>query len=200
MSMSSANVIRMLCLNPNTSIKFTEKIEKCVNKFLVEKNLNQVVSVTATNPVSGPMSIESIYDEVLSSQSCLKYLIENVNKYDGIIIACFSDHPLIYCARELLSIPVVGIMDASCYSACFVGHKFSIINTSKQWETLLFDGIQRLGLLNKCASIRSCNLPVLSLEHNENDIESKLISESEIAVLNDGADVIILGCAGMVGL
>ena len=198
----STRKVEILCLNPNTSEIFTSKIKKCVDIFLKQKNLDKHINITCINPKAGPITIESMYDEILSCQSGLQYILKNKNKFDGIIIGCFSDHPLIACCREILSIPVVGIMDSSLYSACFIGHKFSIINTNKQWETLLFDGVQRLGLLNKCASIKSCNLPPLSLADNDMEkvMENEIIKQSEIAVEKDGADVIVLGCAGMVGL
>eukprot|EP01083_Nonionella_stella_P001862 5355_1 len=192
--------IRVLCLNPNTSTEFTVKIGDCISQFLKEKQLNERIAITVVSPQAGPASIESMYDEVLSCAPSLKYIIQNKDKFDGVVIACFSDHPLVYCCREILDVPVVGIMDSSLYSACLVGHRFSIVTTNKQWESLLLPGVERLGLKSQCASIRSCDLPVLALEHSENDVTQKIIHESEVAVQKDGADVIVLGCAGMVGL
>jgi allantoin racemase len=155
----------------------------------------------AVNPVSGPRSIESIYDELLSSAGTLQVAIEHMDSVDGFVIACYSDHPTVYALREITDKPVVGIAEASMLFACILGHKFSVVTTNKEWEPLLWDAVRHYGLAERCASVRSTGMAVLDLETAGADVTDRLIQEAaRLAIVEDGADVICLGCAGMTGL
>ena len=188
--------MRLLILNPNTSEDFTRAIQKAGEA--VKSPGTEVVSL---NPSSGPRSIESVYDELLSCGPCLEVLIACRAEFDGFIIACYGNHPVINAAREMLSQPVVGIMEASLYLACVVGHTFSVISSGDRAITLFWDAIKALGIENRCASVRSTGTPVLALEGlGKANVEELILAEARKAVEEDGAEVICLGCAGMAGL
>jgi allantoin racemase len=66
---------------------------------------------------------------------------------------------------------------------------------------MFWRGVQALGLQAQCSSIRSTNTSVLALEGNNRFFVQKMIlAEAKKAILEDNAEVISLGCAGMVGL
>ncbi len=188
--------MRILFINPNTSRDFTDKIQKIAQKYAFPGT-----EVVAVNPDSGPRSIESIYDELLSSTGTLELLITELDKFDAFVIACYSDHPVIYAAREITDKPVLGIAEASMYLACMVGHKFSIVTTNDEWEPLLWDAVHHYGLTARCASVRTTGMAVLELESGgEQDNFNFLLKAARQAIDQDGAEVICLGCAGMAGL
>lgn len=188
--------MRLLVLNPNTSEDFTMAIQKAGDA--VKSPGTEVVYL---NPSRGPRSIESVYDELLSCVPCMEILIEHRSEYDGFIIACYGNHPVITAGREMLSRPVMGIMEASLYLACAVGHSFSIITSEDRAVTMFQDAVRAFGLESRCASIRSTGTPVLALEGSEGSkVEELILAEARKAVEEDGAEVISLGCAGMAGL
>ena len=187
--------MRLLMVNPNTSQSFTELIAKIADEYK-----NDSTIVVAKSPAEGPRSIESIYDELLSSQGTLKLVIDEMEDYDGFILACYSDHPVIYALREITNKPVLGIAEASMYMACMLGYKFSIVTTNDEWKPLLWDAVKHYGLESRCASVRTTGMAVLALEE-EGDKSYELIKgAAEKAINEDGAEVICLGCAGMAGL
>jgi allantoin racemase len=188
--------MRLLVLNPNTSEEFTKAIKEAGNA--VKSPGTEVVYL---NPPRGPKSIESVYDELLSSLPCIEVLIENRSEYDGFIIACYGNHPVITAGREMLNGPVIGIMEASLYLACLVGHVFSVICSEDRAVTMFQDAVRAFGLDSRCASIRSTGTPVLALEGSEgSNVEELILVEARKAIEVDGAEVISLGCAGMAGL
>lgn len=188
--------MRILFINPNTSAEFTQRIRSIAGKYALPTT--EVVSV---NPTSGPRSIESIYDEILSSPGTLETAIAEMDRADAFVIACYSDHPAIYALREITEKPVAGIAEASMLSACLLGHKFSVVTTNQEWEPLLWDAVRHYGLAERCASVRSTGMPVLALESASPDETYRMIlNASREAIRNDGAEVICLGCAGMTGL
>ena len=183
-------------INPNTSAGFTDKVRR-----IAEGAAAPGTEVVAANPLSGPRSIECIYDELLSSAGVLELALAHLDDFDAFVIACYSDHPTIYALREITDKPVLGIAEASMLTACMLGHKFSIITTNCEWEPLLSDAVRHYGLAERCASVRSTGMAVLDLESAPPETTDALIIQAaQRAVEQDGADVICLGCAGMAGL
>ncbi len=188
--------MRILFLNPNTSESFTATIQAVVDRYKSPDTI-----VVAMNPASGPRSIESIYDELLSSAGTLEKLICELDHFDAFGIACYSDHPTIYAAREITDKPVLGIAEASMYVACMLGYKFSVVTTNQEWEPLLWDAVRRYGLAERCASVRSTGMPVLALESaSPEETYRMILGSARQAIEMDKAEVICLGCAGMAGL
>ena len=188
--------MRILFINPNTTEEFTHKIQKIADQYRLPST-----TVVAVNPARGPRSIECVYDELLSAPGTLEIGIAEMDKSDGIVIACYSDHSTIYALRELGDIPVIGIAEASMYVACMLGHRFSVVTTGEAWEPLLWDAVRQYGLEQRCASVRSTRMAVLDLEAATPERTNQLIlEESRRALEEDDAEVICLGCAGMTGL
>ncbi len=188
--------MRILIINPNTTEGFTQKIQAIADRYALP-----TTQVTAVNPSSGPRSIESVYDELLSSPGTLEIGISHMDSYDATVIACYSDHPTIYALRELSEKPVLGIAEASMYVACMLGYQFSIVTTNEEWVPLLWDAVRHYGLADRCASVRSTGMSVLALEEASPAETDALIEKaSRQAIEEDGAEVICLGCAGMTGL
>jgi allantoin racemase len=187
--------MRILLINPNTSEEFTKRVQKIADRYAFPGT-----TAVAVNPRSGPKSIESVYEEILSSIGTLEIAIEELDNYDAFVIACYSDHPTIYALREITDKPVIGIAEASMYVACMIGYKFSIVTTNEEWEPLLWDAVRHYGLTERCTSVRSTHMPVLALEEDPEDTYDLIAKTAKLAVEEDGAEVICLGCAGMAGL
>lgn len=188
--------MKVLIINPNTSAEFTRKIDQIAKKYT-----RSDTDVVTKNPSSGPRSIESVYDELLSAAPTLKTAISHREDFDGFIIACYSDHPTIYALREITQKPVLGIAEASMYQACMLGYQFSVVTTNEAWEPLLWDAVKHYGLSERCASVRSTGMAVLELEHaDEGTTRQKILETAKTAIEKDQAEVICLGCAGMAGL
>lgn len=188
--------MRILVINPNTNAEMTRAIEATARRYA--RPTTQVEAVRAS---AGPLSIEGHYDEATSVLGTLQPVLEREADYDAFVIACFSNHPAISAARELTRKPVLGIAEASMLLACLLGHRFSVVTTSPRWKPMLEDAVRAYGLEARCASVRSSGLAVLDLEVlPQEQVCRTLIEEGRRAVVEDGAEAICLGCAGMAGL
>jgi allantoin racemase len=187
--------MRILFINPNTTHSFTDRV-----RAVAEQYASPNTQVIALNPESGPRSIECVYDELLSSAGTIEVALQNIDNFDGFVIACYSDHPTVYALREITDKPVIGIAEASMYIACMLGYKFSVVTTNDEWEPLLWDAVKHYGLAERCASVRTTGMAVLALESDEEAEYKNVLDAAKMAMLEDGAEVICLGCAGMSGL
>jgi allantoin racemase len=119
------------------------------------------------------------------------------------VVACFSAHPLVNGLRELTSAPVHGILEAPLLFASTLGSAVGILTTSPRWVPLLKHDVHSLHLssLNTCGIVSS-GLSVLDLENLPREQVIRRLSEVAKIELDQarGCDVIVLGCAGMVGL
>jgi allantoin racemase len=188
--------MRLLVVNPNTSAEMTETILAGARRAA-----RAGVRVDALNPTRGPASVEGRLDEIVSGYWALDAVLPVAHEYDGLVVACYGNHPLIGALREVLTQPVVGIMEASILHALPLGERFSIVTTSPQWRPLLQEGVRILGLESRCASVRTSALSALDTVDLPADVvHERLCDAARLAVEQDGAEVICLGCAGMAGL
>lgn len=183
--------MKILCINPNSSTEVTEAIEEICRKYALPNTEVEVKCIK-----EAPSGIESYHDAAISE----KYLLDKFEKwkgeYDGFIVACHSDIG-VDLLRELTDKPVIGIGEASMLFALPLGHKFSILSLKRKKIPQKEDLVKKYGFENRCTSIRITGLGVVG---DNKEKREKLIQEGEKAVKEDGAEVLILGCAGMAGL
>ena len=153
--------------------------------------------IDVVNIEKGAESIESEYDEELAAPSVLQQ-VENagLDAVDGIIIFCFGD-VAVHAAREIVTIPVVGLGECSQLLALLIGDRFSILSTISNAVPRIARKVRAMGLESRLASIRPLNLPVLTKD--KESFKKALLSSGTRAV-EDGADVIILGCGTYFGV
>ena len=187
--------MKIKIINPNTTWSMTREIEKAAKKYS-----RPDTEITALSPERGPVSIESMYDEALAQPGVLEEIKKGLEDgFDGFVLACFGD-PALYAAREVSDVPVVGIAEAAMLMACMLGNKFSIITVLKRVIPMMEEVVMKYGLKDRCASVRATDLSVLKLEEDIERTKEVLLEEGKKAIEEDGADVLLLGCAGMAGL
>ena len=185
--------MRIHVINPNTTRSMTLKIGAAAKAAA-----SPGVEVTAVNPEFGPASIEGYFDEAFS----IPGLIEEIGKArdaDAFVIACFDDTGL-EAARCATSAPVIGIGEAAFHMASLIAAKFSVVTTLSRSIVPIEHNLAKYGLISRCARVRAAEVPVLALEEPGSDARRLIEQEIERALAEDGAEAIVLGCAGMTDL
>jgi allantoin racemase len=181
-------------INPNTTALMTQAIGECARAVA-----HADTRIIAVQPAMGPASIESHYDEALSVPGLLEEIARGeADHVDGYVIACFGD-PGLLAARELARGPVIGIAEAAMHAASFLGRGFSVVTTLRRTAGRAWDLAEQYGMKRFCRNVRACDVPVLDLESNP-AARALIVRECRLALQDDGADCIVLGCAGMADL
>lgn len=184
--------MRIKLINPNTTSRMTQAMDRCAKE--VVSNGTEVISVSAS---MGPPSIEGYYDEALASLALLQEIEKGENDgMDGYVIACFGD-PALYAARELARGPVIGIAEAAMHAASVIAPSFSVVTTLKRTCTMSWHLAERYGMKRFCKNVRATDVAVLDLDVPGSRARSIIIDECRKALVEDGAESIVLGCAGM---
>ncbi|WP_182376178.1 aspartate/glutamate racemase family protein [Nocardioides sp. WS12] len=147
----------------------------------------------------GTASIESEYDEALAAPGILQRIEQAAaDEVDAVFITCFGD-PGVHAAREIIDAPVVGGFEPAMLTAMSLGERIGIITVLPNVLPMLHSLARRYSIDRRIGCIRVVDLPVLGLEDREVLLTRLLIQATE-AVTAGEADVIVLGCTGMLGV
>lgn len=187
--------MRILIINPNTSTKMTDKIRAVANA--VKRDDCEVV---VTCPDRGPITIESSYDEAYAIGPTIDLVKQAVAEgvYDAIILACFCEIG-VEAAREIADIPVLGLEEPTLATALLMGEKFAVMTEQRPRVAMKKRHIRRYELFHRMASIRPLELSVAELAADPEGTKAAGIKLARRMIEEDGAEVIIMGCAAMAG-
>ncbi|MGE0719573.1 MAG: aspartate/glutamate racemase family protein [Alphaproteobacteria bacterium] len=182
-------------VNPNTTASMTAKIGRAAAAVA-----GPGTRIVAVNPEMGPVSIEGYYDEAFSVPGLLAEIAKGeAAGAAGHIVACFDDTGL-DAARSLAAAPVVGIGEAAFHMAALLAHRFTVVTTLSRSIAAIEGNLARYGLAARCARVRAAEVPVLALEERAGEALARIDATIVRAKDEDGADAIVLGCAGMADL
>lgn len=155
-------------------------------------------TVDVADTQNGPASIESICEEYESIPGTVERAVRAQEEgYDGIILGCYAD-PGIDALREMLTIPVAGPFESSCFTALTLGHRFSIVTVTPDMCPVLEDEFeQKGGAGRRLASVRAIDVDVLEIGNNPEMLREKTFAAVERCIREDGADTVALGCISL---
>jgi allantoin racemase len=187
--------MRIHVVNPNASASMTEGIAAAALAAAPAG-----VTVTTTGAAGGPPSIEGPVDGAMAVPWMLQRIEEAERAgTDGHVIACFDDTGL-DAARCIARAPVVGIGEAAYHCATLVADRFAVVTSVPEALPVLRGNLARYGLSARCAGLRAAGVPVLDIDRGTPEALAAIRRETRAALETDGADAIVLGCAGMATL
>ncbi|CAO1634476.1 unnamed protein product [Sympodiomycopsis kandeliae] len=201
---TSSEIIDVLVLNPNSSDSITMNLRQ-----LLESTRPPGVKYTyMTGPPSAPSSISDPPTSILSAQTCFEMLVAQdiPSTKSAILVCCFSAHPLVPMLRhQWPTVPVMHILDTSINHAMSCGaNTFGIITTGKAMIPDIDAGVRSYlgGVSDRYRGCIATGLGVLELGDlsMKDHVERVIKEESGRLAVTNGAEAIILGCAGMAGM
>ncbi|MFC3684100.1 aspartate/glutamate racemase family protein [Hydrogenophaga luteola] len=187
--------MKLRVINPNTTQAMTDTIGQAARRVAGPGTL-----IVASQPASGPVSIESHFDEAVAAIGVAEEVLAGEREgTDAYVIACFGD-PGLWSARELTRAPVIGIAEAAFHMAALIATRFSVVTTLGRTCVIAEHLLAQYGFEHQCRRVRAAEIPVLDLEHDPDASLRKIIEESLRAKEEDGVGAIVLGCGGMADL
>jgi allantoin racemase len=181
--------MRILIINPNSDPEMTAVIWASAESYAAGE-----FEVVCKPTPGAPIFIETSSDVIQAAPGMVKLLTENEDAFDAIVIACHDD-PNLDAMREMTRKPVVGIGEASMKMASMLGHRFSVVTTDKHSIPAKEEQVRALHLEGLLASVKA---PPEEMDGASD--EEKYLKAAQMALDEDMAEVIVLGCAGMAGL
>ena len=180
----------ILVINPNANSAVTAGLDAALGIL----RLRDGPSIRCTTLAEGPFGIESQKD-VEQVTLPLRRLVEQDQAADAFVIACFSD-PGLHVCREATRRPVFGINECGVLTALARGDRFGIIAIAAPSIARHRRYLRQLGLLDRLAGERPLGMSVAETASGEGTL-ARMEAVGRQLVEQDGADVIVMGCAGM---
>lgn len=180
---------QILVINPNTS----EAVTRAIDEALAPLRRVGGPAIVVDYLREGPPGIVSQRD----ADSVIPPLAARIGREgaDAFVIACFSD-PGLQSAREAaMGRPVFGIAECAILSALTMGERFGVIALSSGSVKRQQRDVRLMGVGERYAG--SCPADVTPAETASPDVRDRLTDAGRTLVSRHGADVLILGCAGM---
>jgi allantoin racemase len=181
---------RIVVINPNSS----EAVTAAIDRALAPLRMAGGPAIECVTLAEGPPGIET-QAHVEQVVQPLRRLVLERGDAAAFVIACFSDPGLQLC-REATARPVLGIAECGLLTALTRGERFGILAILRASLPRHLRYVRQLGLTDRCAGDLPLGLGVVELA----DRARTLARMQEVgARLRDrhGADVLVLGCAGM---
>ena len=186
--------MRILVVNVNTTQSITDTIAEQARSVAAPDT--EIVGLT---PRFGAESVEGNFESYLAALGVMDCVMAYNQPFDAVIQAGYGEHGR-EGLQELLDVPVVDITEAGASLAMLLGHAYSVVTTLDRTVPLIEDRLRLAGLFQRCASVRASGLAVLELEQDRARAVEAIVAQAEMAVRDDKAEVICLGCGGMAGL
>ena len=182
---------KILVINPNSNRQVTQGMDEALEAFRIENGPEILCQTLA----EGPLGIESQAQSDQVIAPLCRWATAQQSEAAALVIACFSD-PGIHSVREAVSLPVFGIAEAGLTTALNLGERVGIIailanSLPRHWRY-----IRALGLQERIAADLPINATVAELA-NEQQVFQKMASTGAALRDEHGADVLVMGCAGM---
>jgi len=179
----------LVVINPNSSQTVTDGIDTAIDPLR-----SFGIPIRCLTLAEGPPGIESQQQADLTIAPMLK-LAAAQNDVAGYVIACFGD-PGLHALRDQTSLPVVGIQEASVMAALTLGHKFGVIAILPASIPRHLRAFGAMGVSGRLAGDRALGLSVADLADDGKSLNAMIATGKRLRD-EDGADVLIMGCAGM---
>lgn len=182
--------MRILYINPNATVAMTEGIVAAARQTLPE------AEISGWTNHDGPPAIQGPEDGARAVPGLMALLPKaRAAGADAIVIACFDDTGLEE-IRSAAHCPVLGIGQSAYVMAGLLGRRFSVVTTLAVSVPVIAGNISRQGFAGQCVSVRPSGLPVLRVEAGGEEVRA-ILQEEFRAAQAEGAETVVLGCAGM---
>jgi len=182
--------MRVLVINPNSNQAVTDGMADALRPLEIDGG-PEIQCVTLKE---GPFGVETQAD-VESVTLPLKNLVSERDDADAYVIACYSD-PGLHVCREATDKPVFGIQECGVLTALSLGGQFGVIALSSKSIKRHLRYIRQMGVMARLAKERAADLSVADSASGAGTFDRLCEVGRDLRDL-DGADSIVLGCAGM---
>lgn len=182
----------LIVINPNSSEDVTSGIDAAMIPL---RTLG--IPIRCVTLADGPPGIETQRQADLTIAPMLKLAERLRPEALGFVIACFGD-PGLHTLRDQTDLPVAGIQEAAVMTALQIGQRFGVIAILPASIPRHLRAFGAMGVLDRCAGDRALGMGVADLADAERAVNA-MIDTGRTLRDRDGADVLIMGCAGMAG-
>lgn len=177
----------IVLINPNTSDKTTALMTGIARRYVPEG-----YSITAMTAESGVPMIVNVAELKASENGVIQMGLSQANAAQGIIVSAFGD-PGLETLRACVSIPVVGLCEASMIEASRRGRKFGIATVTPDLVACFSTKARSMGFEANYTGTRLTEGDPVQLASNQAALLLALECAAQKCIDDDGAEAVIIG-------
>ncbi|HEV8033272.1 aspartate/glutamate racemase family protein [Yoonia sp.] len=179
----------LIVINPNSSQTVTDGIKRALDPLRIFGTPIRCLTLS-----EGPPGIENQRQANLTIAPMLELAAAQTDAA-GYVIACFGD-PGLHALRDQTALPVAGIQEAAVMTALTLGQRFGVIAILPASIPRHLRAFGAMGVLDRLAGDRALGLGVADLADPDKSLAAMIATGKRLRD-KDGANVLIMGCAGM---
>jgi Asp/Glu/hydantoin racemase len=180
----------IVVINPNSTAAVTAAIDRALRPWRIAGG----PAIECVTLPEGPPGIETqAHVEQVVPPICR--LVRAREDAAAFVIVCFSD-PGLHVAREATARPVLGLAECGLLTALTQGERFGIVAILKTSLPRHLRYVRQLGLEARFAGEEPLGLGVVELADDTRTFQRMIEVGGRLRDAH-GADVLVLGCAGM---
>jgi allantoin racemase len=185
--------MRVLVLNANTNPAMTAHAVAAAQRLAPE------ISFTGATGRFGSTHIGTRATYAIAAHAAVDCYAAQTEKFDAIILACFGD-PGLGALQDIADLPAFGLAETAARAANEMQRPFSIVTGGQRWVPMLTEYLTGLGLTKHLASIRVIESTGSQVLADPAGNLARLADACHLAATDDGAERVILGGAGLIGI
>jgi len=175
---------RLLIINPNSNTSVTQGLRDALELLEGAQDLD----IDCVELADGPFGIETDEDR----QSVVPLLVREISSRQA---DCYCDPGLAEC-RAISEKPVLGINESAAKLSASLGAKFGVLALGQESIERHIAYVREIGMQDYHAGERPLNISVDESANDPNTLQ-KIIETGRELIDEDGAETLVLGCAGM---
>lgn len=184
----------IVVLNPNSSQSVTDALSASLEALRFAGG----PPIRCETLACGPPAIETDEHVAAVIEPVCGYLRQHEDDCGAFVIACFSD-PGLREARSACARPVFGMAECGLLAALAHGRRFGVISILESSLARHMRYIRDMGIEKRLAGDLALGLGVLELEDHRVALDRMTAVGARLRD-EHGADVVVMGCAGMAAL
>ena len=181
---------KILVVNPNSNPQVTRNLAEALQPVCFESG----PEIECVTMAEGPLGIQTQAD-LESAVMPLRRLVAADNSADAFVIACYAD-PGLHVCREATSRPVFGIAESGVLSALARGDRFGVIAVAQGSIGRHVRYVRQMSLMDRFVGERPLDMTVAEAASGD-DTLARMVSVGRELIDRDGANAVVMGCAGM---
>jgi allantoin racemase len=181
---------KILVINPNSNPQVTHNLAEALQPICFDGG----PEIECVTMAEGPFGVETQAD-LESAVLPLRRLVAADNSADAFVIACYSDPGLQVC-REATSRPVFGIAESGVLTALSRGDRFGVIAVAQRSIARHVRYVRQMSLMDRFVGERPLDMSVAEAASGDDTLARMILVGREL-IERDGANAVVMGCAGM---
>ena len=177
---------KIALINPNSSVSTSEMMAGLAEACLPDGFTLQVITAEKT-----PEMLVSAQDITLANLEVERLGMDVAKSVDAIVVGAFGD-PALSQLREVISVPTIGIGEASLLTASQGQRPFAVVTVTPGLKDSISGYIDRLELAHLCRGVFITEDAASQLMDDVQRLEQQLYQASLLAI-DRGAEAIVIG-------